>query len=523
MFKLADLATLPDSHLGPLVISPSRRFVEGPEGRVQTEPLTMQVLLLLLDAGGNVVTRKQLFDQCWGGAMVGDDSLNRAILKVRRAGAATAPGMFEIETIPRTGYRLAGPILQHLPERRGAAAPAKLDRPTVSRRAAAGSAAAIAVAGGLILWQANRQEPKSPADALVDKAHDLLRYNLPGSKERAVQLLRQAVRLDAQSARAWGLLAYSFASDLDGEVASLSVDDVASADRALKNALRLNPQEPNALLARYIVEGSLHEWISADQRLRFLLKIDPVNTFAMSRLASLLQAAGLTRESLRFNERHIAHNPLSPYPHYRRALLLWIQGDVARADAAADRAMERWPDHRWVWNARFLIYAFSGRAKAALAMLNDAATRPESLSDDAVATLQVSLATLASPTPEGIARATAVNLAAAREAPGLAAYAAMTLSALGQVDAAFQIVSGFLLGQGEISTRRSSAQGGFVASRGWRRTQWLFTPPLAALRSDDRFLSVCSDIGLSQYWAHRGLRPDYLLRNGQQRGGDAAG
>jgi hypothetical protein len=43
-------------------------------------------------------------------------------------------------------------------------------------------------------------------------------------------------------------------------------------------------------------------------------------------------------------------------------------------------------------------------------------------------------------------------------------------------------------------------------------TQWLFTPPVAALRADPRFRDICDGIGLTGYWRRRGLRPDYLLR-----------
>ena len=97
--------------MGPLSISPSRRQIEGPAGQVHLEPIIMQVFLMMVDARGQVVTRTELFDQCWGGTIVGDDSLNRAIARVRRVAAECAPGLFEIETIPRTGYRLIGDIL----------------------------------------------------------------------------------------------------------------------------------------------------------------------------------------------------------------------------------------------------------------------------------------------------------------------------------------------------------------------------------------------------------------------------
>ena len=145
--KLQDLAARPDLELGSLSISPSRRLVQGPAGKANVEPLTMQVLLLLIDAGGKVVTRTELFDQCWGGDIVGDDSLNRAIGKVRRVGAEVAPGLFEIETIPRTGYRLTGEIVEHLG---GASGDSDETVPSsrMSRRVLVGGGAAAALAIG---------------------------------------------------------------------------------------------------------------------------------------------------------------------------------------------------------------------------------------------------------------------------------------------------------------------------------------------------------------------------------------
>ena len=111
MLKIADLAGRADFDAGPLHISPARRSIEGPDGRTTVEPIVMKVFLLLLDARGTVVTRDELFGNAWGGVFVGDDSLNRAIARVRKIAAETAPGLFEIETIPRTGYRLTGDIL----------------------------------------------------------------------------------------------------------------------------------------------------------------------------------------------------------------------------------------------------------------------------------------------------------------------------------------------------------------------------------------------------------------------------
>ena len=81
MLRLSDLALRPEFEVGPVLVSPARRLIQGPGGEVHVEPLIMLVFLMLLDARGQVVTRTDLFEQCWGGVYVGDDSLNRAIAK----------------------------------------------------------------------------------------------------------------------------------------------------------------------------------------------------------------------------------------------------------------------------------------------------------------------------------------------------------------------------------------------------------------------------------------------------------
>ena len=108
LLTTAELAARPDFTLGLAAVSPSSRTIAGPGGTADVEPRVMQVLVVLADAAGQVVTRGTLFDRCWGGVFVGDDSLNRAIGAVRKLAAEIAGGSFEIETIPRTGYRLTG-------------------------------------------------------------------------------------------------------------------------------------------------------------------------------------------------------------------------------------------------------------------------------------------------------------------------------------------------------------------------------------------------------------------------------
>jgi len=83
------------------------------------------------------------------------------------------------------------------------------------------------------------------------------------------------------------------------------------------------------------------------------------------------------------------------------------------------------------------------------------------------------------------------------------------LSQLGDLDAAFDVIDALLLSKGPLVAKRPIVPRSFVAnSPSWCRTQWLFMPPLAAVRADARFKDLCDAIGLSRYWRQRRLAPD---------------
>jgi len=508
MLKLADLASRADFDVGPLRVSPSRRLVKGPGGSTNVEPIVMKVFLLLLEAGGSVVTRDELFGNAWGGVFVGDDSLNRAIARVRKIANETAPGLFEIETIPRTGYRLTGPILDHLD---GPGEPAPRKRPGLSRRKimAAGAAASIAGLGGG-WWFTARSRDQRRFEDLIKRAREKLEYG-DGTKE-AIEPLRQAVAIRPDDAAAQGLLAYVLVTNAvnvntgKGEVAAESAEEAASI------ALRIDPTEPNARLAMMQLQRATLDLAATEDRLRAVLATDPDNFFAMQLLWNLLQCVGRSHESLALIQRAISIRPLSAAINYPLAQLLWITGRAAEADRVIDRAMRAWPNHRFVRFARFTIFAFTGRPRAALAMLNDPATRPQAFSADAVALWRIALPTLDQPTPQNIARTRTAYLDAIKKNPKLASEGAvMALSALGEVDAAFEIANELLVYR---PSGTSSGKPERAGSNAWPFAPYLFTPPVASMRADPRFSELADGIGLTAYWRGRGIRPDYQLGKG---------
>ena len=507
MLKLSDLAQRPDFRIGPLSVSPARREIQGPAGQVHVEPLIMQVFLLLLDARGQVVTRADLFDQVWGGVMVGDDSLNRAIAHVRRIVSETAPGLIEIDTIPRTGDRLVGERsgLEPVVEK-----PLDADSTLSRRTLVAGGAAAVAGAGAIGLWTVARSREEARVDTLIEEAEKAVRYEESDQRRVAAPLIEQALAIRPRNALALGLLAYVRASRALISPAADRPRAVENADSAARAALAIDPRQPNALLARLLLQRGPNDWAWSEDRLREILAIDPKNGLALGHLVFLLQGAGRLRLSYELNERSIALDPHRPGPQYRQALNLWIFGRLDEADAVIERAMHLWPQHPWVWNARFLILAFTDRPHAALDMIDDSTTRPDTVTAASMAQWRPTLAALENPSPALIARAREANLAAARQSPGQAAYGVMALSALGDIHSAYEIVNGLLLKRGKVITRQpNDGQNRMLNDTSWRNAQWLSTPPLARFRIDARYAALCNDIGLTAYWRARGVRPDY--------------
>ena len=73
-------------------------------------PLLIELLILLAERAGQVVTKDEILDHVWSGRFVSESALTRNMTELRHVLGEAAGAPQIIETIPRRGYRLIAPV-----------------------------------------------------------------------------------------------------------------------------------------------------------------------------------------------------------------------------------------------------------------------------------------------------------------------------------------------------------------------------------------------------------------------------
>jgi TolB-like protein/DNA-binding winged helix-turn-helix (wHTH) protein len=131
--------------------------------RVKLQEQPFQVLAVLLERSGKVVTREELRQKLWPADTFVDfdNGLNTAINKIREALGDSADTPRFVETLPRRGYRFNYPVDGLETARQ----PAPLHQlPPVVLRLAVGFAVVLVFVGGYFAWKSWRT-PRPPAYA----------------------------------------------------------------------------------------------------------------------------------------------------------------------------------------------------------------------------------------------------------------------------------------------------------------------------------------------------------------------
>jgi DNA-binding winged helix-turn-helix (wHTH) protein len=459
-----------DFQMGSVLVSPSRRIVESTGGTEHLQPQAMLVLMCLAENQGRVVPRSTLFERCWGGAPVGDDSINQAISAIRQSLLAAGADIV-IETVPRAGYRLLVPKGRE-PGCSGSSAPA------------------------------------------VEAAYDCWRLGWPRSDAPEIAALEAWLARNSSDARGWGILALLLRKAAEYARAAECSAYVSRCQVAAREALNRDPDEPNARVALAGLTPLFGNWSTIRAELLSVLDSHPGHAPALHDLLFLEMATGRPSVSLPMLERLLAEDRFAATYYYKAMYQMWTVGRLVEAEQLAARAIALWPRHPANWLARFWVLVGTGRAEQARLLVADEESRPDlppPILEFLERTAHLAAARDAGECEEGEISdhvAQAVRLAALGPANAIASI--QTLCVLDALDEAFEVADGYYLGRGGSAVPlRWNAADPPVTDQYRRVTQLLFIPLASRLREDGRFMRLCDETGLSAYWDQSGVTPDF--------------
>ncbi len=143
-------------HFGDFTLDQSRYRLQRGERILRLEKQPMELLFLLVERGGELVTREDVADRLWGTTVFVDidQSINTAIRKIRLVLRDDPDKPRFLETVVGKGYRFAAPVAVN-----GASAPSPpASRPVTPQPHLADQGATIAAARAL---QRRRHPPRS--------------------------------------------------------------------------------------------------------------------------------------------------------------------------------------------------------------------------------------------------------------------------------------------------------------------------------------------------------------------------
>lgn len=511
---MIDLASRSDFSLGRVRIRPASLEIVAADTIATIEPKVMQMLIVLADATGRVVSRDVLIQQCWGGRVVGEDAINRVIGKLRRAVEGAAGGAFKVDTVARVGLRLllseadAQPTTANAPGTPADPVEPPRKRPTLPILL---GIAAIALVVGIASWPWRpKLAPRHIASALPSAVTDLETRGLsamfedtPDQTAEGVGYLRQATTLAPFSAPIWGSLAMNYVLALgwapEPERGAIS----ARVRGAAEHAQRLDPRETRSAAALVSLVPTFRNWTNKEHALRTTVdRVDPDQGPLLYQQIQFLIDTGHTREALVRVGPLVKASPLVPWVRAADIDLLAAAGRLEDADRAAAAAFAIWPRDRLIWFTCFDLAAFNGQPDRALAMASDRAGWPKLTdADDILLAARAVRAMVSHDAPE-VARVLEAYQVRASLSQGHAERAMRVAIAFERPESALAFAR--LLYAGNLPADPHTTMLPRIGNIGGseRPTAALFMGPARLLWSQRKFFVLISRTGLVDYWRH---------------------
>ena len=359
-----------DYRLGEWAVRPQRDCIERGGESVRLKPKAMAVLCRLAQAGGDTVTRDELFDTVWPGGTVSDAVLTQCVVELRHAFGDTARDSKIIETIPRIGFRLIPPVTS-------VEAPAELKAESTAtepgqklgklRKALRAATLAIVLVG---LWYiADPRGLFSPRGDPETHSLAVLPFEDVGTvgdqDDFAAGLTEELITRLSQME---GLQVASRAASLGVERQGKALDRIAdelNVDYLLEGSVRNNGQQLRITSQLTDVQDGFHLWSETfDRPLEDIFAIQEEIT------ESVVIALAITLDVGKYRDDPLATTSIEAYKEglkSQRAHKEFSADSLLRAIHHARRAVEIDPGYGYAWYGLANLYREAGTFKGVIA------------------------------------------------------------------------------------------------------------------------------------------------------------
>ena len=292
---------------------------------VPISPKALEILILLVQKKGEIVSREDLLETVWKGSFVEEGNINYTVSLLRK----TLGNKDLVQTIPRRGYRFPADVKQISENSKESSIrpPPVLERRANKRRpiffTLAMSGVVLAAALFAFSWRAKHAgSPRSEPTAGTPAAESLLAYkrgkmilddrDLEGRAQKALKEFEQAVNLDPTSALAYTGLAEGLISKAASMPNDRSLEFYAKANTAVERAFSLDANLFEGFLARGWLRRNGHwDWSGAELDFRQAIELNPNSALAHYRYSQLLGNIGRFPEAFAEIKRAAELDPLS--------------------------------------------------------------------------------------------------------------------------------------------------------------------------------------------------------------------
>lgn len=370
-----------DYAFGPYHLSPQNRVLTCNGKTVACSAKSFDLLVLLAENAGRLVTRDEIQAALWGDRTIEyDQAINNNIRELRRLLGDDVANPAFIKTVPKHGYTFIPAVRDDTRNTPGPARPVTW--------AGAGLTASIIALLAFGAWSLNSGLPRqdinngtsvpseSPGLESYLKGKKLLDEDHRQNAGEAVRWFHRAIEADEDYALAWAGLADALYYSASGNPGTIE-----QARRAADRALALNPGLASALLRRAdILFTRAWDYAGAERDYTHALKADPGNIGIRHSYSAFLLATGYPDRAVAELNSALSINPLSAVMTSDMAWTLNLAGYPAEALEKCDLLLELAPD-----NLRSVacplrpllgLGQIDGASRVAAAIMAEAGVRP---------------------------------------------------------------------------------------------------------------------------------------------------